>query len=306
MKNMNILVTGATGFIGTALCEEMVSNGHKVTAVVRPDSLKKSKISKEIQVIELSMENFHKLEGQYDLFYHLAWNGASGEDRNSFAIQNSNIRYTAEAIKAAKKCGCKKFIGAGSQAEYGIVKGICEEDSTVPNPFMMYGASKLASYHMGRILANQLEIEFLWPRIYSVYGVGENEGTLVTYVIKTLLKGEIPQLSDCENMWDFINIHDCTKALRILGENDGCVGVYNVASGNPNKLKHYVENIRDIVCKDGTLDFGAVKRDVSKTYWLEPSIEKLKKSGFIPTVCFKNGIIDEVINLRQILKIGGI
>ena len=183
---MRVLITGATGFIGVALCKEMIKNGNEVTAIIRENSSKKSKLPKEVKIVELSLDKLNKFNGSYDLMYHLAWNGSSGNDRNDFDMQYSNIKYTIEAIKLAKRCTCKKFIGAGSQAEYGVVHGEAKEDETICKPFMMYGAAKLAAYHMGKIVAEQEEISFVWPRIYSVYGPGENEGTLISYLVKTL------------------------------------------------------------------------------------------------------------------------
>ena len=187
---MRVLITGATGFIGVALCKEMIKNGNEVTAIIRENSNKKSKLPKEVKIVELSLDKLNEFNGNYDLMYHLAWNGSSGNDRNDFDMQYSNIKYTIEAIKLAKRCTCKKFIGAGSQAEYGVVHGEAKEDETICKPFMMYGAAKLAAYHMGKIVAEQEEISFVWPRIYSVYGPGENEGTLISYLVKTLKEGK--------------------------------------------------------------------------------------------------------------------
>ncbi|WP_271811973.1 NAD-dependent epimerase/dehydratase family protein [Clostridium beijerinckii] len=293
---MNILITGATGFIGTALCQEMIECGHNVTAVIRLNSHKREKLPKEVEIIELPIDKLSELEGSYDLFYHLAWNGSSGADRNDFEIQNSNIQYTAEAIRAAKRCGCKKFIGAGSQAEYGVVHGIAKEDVTVPNPFMMYGAAKLASYHMGRVLADQLGILFVWPRIYSVYGVGENEDTIISYVIKALLEGGMPDLSSCENMWDFMYITDCVEALRLLGEKDDVSGIFNISAGNSRILKKFVGEIRDIVKPNGDIRFGTRNTDKKKTFWLEPDINKLNNIGFTCKVAFSQGISSKILD----------
>ena len=195
---MKVVITGATGFIGTALCEEMLHNGHEVVAVIRPESKKKEKLhfsegeKGRLQIAETGLDELAVLAdqvGKADTFYHLAWNGSAGAAREDFAIQHTNIGYMADAIRAAVKCGCKKFVGAGSQAEYGVVHGVAKEDETVPHPFMMYGAAKLAAYQMGQVLAEQLGIKLVWPRIYSVYGVGENPGTLVNYVMETLQKG---------------------------------------------------------------------------------------------------------------------
>ena len=134
---MKAVITGATGFIGTALCEEMLKNGHEVTAVIRPGSEKRKKLcfsaalNTHLEVVEAALEDFKGLGdqiGKADVFYHLAWNGTSGAAREDFDIQQANIGYMANAVRAAVKCGCRKFVGAGSQAEYGVVHGIARED----------------------------------------------------------------------------------------------------------------------------------------------------------------------------------
>ena len=123
-----------------------------------------------------------------------------------------------KAVETAKACGCERIVGSGSQAEYGICHGRAYEEKTFLNPFLMYGAAKLAAYRMGRILAEQIGISLVWPRIYSIYGVGENPGTLINYVMSCLVNKKIPQISSCQNMWNYMYITDCVRALRLLGE----------------------------------------------------------------------------------------
>ena len=289
---MRAIVTGATGFIGTALCRELIKNNYEVTAVIRPETKRKDKVPSGVNVVELPLDRINELEGSYDLFYHLAWNGSSGNDRNDFDMQYSNIKYTADAIRVAKRLGCKKFIGAGSQAEYGVVHGEAKEDETICKPFMMYGAAKLAAYHMGKIVAEQEEISFVWPRIYSIYGPGENEGTLISYLVKTLKEGKIPELSSCENMWNFMYIDDCTRALRMLGENKNTEGIYNVASSDTRFLKEFVIEARDIINENLGLNFGAKKQDENKMFWLQPNIDKMKLLFKLTNTEFRKGILE--------------
>lgn len=286
---MKVIVTGATGFIGTALCKEMINAGHQVTAIVRPNSEKKDKIPQMVKIIELSLDHLNQLDGSYDIFYHLAWNGSSGEARNDFNIQQTNITYTIEGIRAAKKCGCQRFIGAGSQAEYGMVKGTCTEETT-PHPFMMYGAAKLSAYYLGKLVSDQEKISFVWPRIYSVYGPGQNQDALLSYIIKNLKNGRVPMLSSCENMWDYIYITDCTAALKLLGEHENAGGVYNVSSGNSRPLKQFVEKVRELVAPEIDLGFGAKKVDLNRTFWLQPIVKKLENLGYKNKVNFEEGI----------------
>lgn len=287
---MRAIVTGATGFIGTALCRELMENNYEVTAVIRPNTKRKDKVPLGVNIIELPLDKITEIEGDYDLFYHLAWNGSSGNDRNDFDMQYSNIKYIADAVRTAKKLGCKRFIGAGSQAEYGVVYGEAKEDETICKPFMMYGAAKLAAYHMGKIVAEQEEISFVWPRIYSVYGPGENEGTLISYLVKTLQEGNIPELSPCENMWNFMYIDDCVRALMMLGESKYTEGIYNVASSDTRLLKEFVIEASYTTNRNINLKFGDKKQDKNKTFWLEPNIEKIKNLGFEVKIGFKEGI----------------
>ena len=286
---MKILMTGATGFIGLALCKQLLANGHEVTAVVRPDSQRKYKIPDKVTVQELSFDNLDKISGQFDICYHLAWNGTSGHQRDDFIVQADNIKYTINMIKVSKKLGCRKFIGAGSQAEYGNVRKLCTEEN-VAKPFTMYGAAKLSAYHIGRITAAQENISFVWPRIYSIYGVGENDGTLINYLIDCFKKNITPELSCCENMWDYMYISDCVNALIMLGENEKTEGIYNVSSGEPMILKEYVNIVRKIISPDAYIDFGKIKTDIDHTFWLEPDVRRLKNIGFSTKVSFHEGI----------------
>lgn len=306
---MKAIVTGATGFIGTALCKELLQANYEVVAVIRKKSHNYKKIESfvnddlsygnKLQIIELDLDELESLHTYYhieaDTFFHLAWNGSAGADREDFDMQYSNIAYMKKAIKTARDCGCKKIVGAGSQAEYGVVRTVAKEDETVPKPFMMYGAAKLAAYQMGKLYATQVGIKLVWPRIYSVYGVGENAGTLVSYVVDTLKRGEVPQLSLCENMWNFMYITDCVRALRKLGENEETEGVYNVASKDTRILKEFVTEIRDIVAPDAELNFGAKQSDPNRTFYLMPECSKLDAIWEGEMVEFGEGIERKII-----------
>lgn len=287
---MRIVITGATGFLGQALCRELTENRHKVTAVVRPESAEKSTGLAADRTVLLPLEELENLEGEYDVFIHLAWNGSGGDVRNDYRTQLQNLFYMEKALKAAVKCGCTRFIGAGSQAEYGVIHKKAIESRTVPSPFMMYGAAKLACLHMGKVLAEQLGIRFVWPRIYSVYGPRENDATLLGYVARTLREGNIPELSPCENMWDFMYITDFTRAMRLLAEYPEAEGIYHIASGDQRKLREFVTEMRDIINPGAELKFGAKKTDKKRTCWLEPDISRIQGLGFECRVPFAEGI----------------
>lgn len=92
--------------------------------------------------------------------------------------QLQNIQYTLDAVELASRIGCKKFVGAGSQAEYGRVEGVLSA-STPVFPENGYGIAKLCAGQMSRILCEQKQIEHIWTRILSIYGPYDGENTMI-------------------------------------------------------------------------------------------------------------------------------
>ena len=163
--------------IGTALIEECVKQNVEVYAVIRSSSGKQSRLpdSSLIHLIDCNLETLDHLPelipAGCDTFYHIAW-GNTGENRNrSTELQSRNISYTLDAVRAANALGCKRFIGAGSQAEYGPMNIDKISPDSPTNPSTPYGASKLASGHLAGMLCRELGMECIWPRIFSVYGI---------------------------------------------------------------------------------------------------------------------------------------
>lgn len=101
-------------------------------------------------------------------FYHLGWEGTDKENIKSAAIQIKNIDNSLKAVELAKKLNCKRFVGVGSQAEYGRKDHKIKEEET--NPEIAYGKAKLEAYKRTKLLASKYGIDHIWCRIFSVYG----------------------------------------------------------------------------------------------------------------------------------------
>ena len=146
-----VIVTGATSMIGEALIEECLKHGISVCAVIRKDTARKDRLPEDphLELVECSLEELaalpEKVTGSFDTFYHIAW-GYTGAARNkSTRLQSKNIDYTLDAVEAAAKLGCKRFIGAGSQAEYGPLDREMIGPDAPEHPTTPYGVSKLAA-----------------------------------------------------------------------------------------------------------------------------------------------------------------
>ena len=119
-----VIVTGATGCVGSAVVRRALANDIHVTCIVHQGSKRLSNLPKDerINIVECNLSDYHDLEieGQYDAFLHLSWEKTFGASRDDAEVQTRNIQYTLDAVHLAHRCGCKVFIGAGSQAEYGV------------------------------------------------------------------------------------------------------------------------------------------------------------------------------------------
>ena len=299
------IVAGATGAIGTALVKELTDHGMEVLVLVRPDSLRKDNIleSPMVSVLECGMNEYSKVQNatgkEYDVLYHLAWAGAAGPGRNDMYLQNDNVRYALDAVGLAQRFGCRKFIGAGSQAEYGRFEGKLRPD-TPTFPEMGYGYAKLCAGQMTRDYAHQLGMEHVWVRILSVYGPNDGKQSMVMSTIAKLLNGETPQFTKGEQLWDYLYSKDAAAALRLIGEMSSDCRIYVLGSGNVQPLSEYIKVIRDVVDKNAKLDLGAVPYGKNQVMYLQADIAELTSdTGWKPVTSFADGIRETVQSFRE-------
>lgn len=294
------VVTGATGAIGTALINNFISKGVKVLVLTREESPRNGVIPQSplVEVKYCSLEELHNFEsaGEYGVFYHLAWAGAFGSARNDLYLQNKNVEYALDAVSLAKRLGCKVFIGAGSQAEYGRVEGVLKPDTPV-FPENGYGYAKLCAGQMTRDLAQQLGLRHIWVRILSVYGPNDGSGSMVMSAICKLRNGETPEFTKGEQKWDYLYSGDAAEALALLGEKGRDGRVYVLGSGKAEPLAEYIEKIRQAAAPGGRVRLGAVPYGKKQIMYLCADISELQKdTGWEPATEFAEGIRKTIEN----------
>ena len=288
------IVTGATGMIGRALIQELVSHNIQVLALCNPYSSRLQAVREEKKIKRLlvpldELQSVYSKE-TYDVCFHLAWQATEGEARNQVDIQMNNISYTLAAVQMAKRLGCHTFIGGGSQAEYGRTH-MKLNDLTPTNPENAYGIAKYSAGKLSDLLAQQLGMRHIWARILSVYGPGDGKNTLIMSMISQLIKGEVPALTLGEQMWDYLYCHDAARALYLLANNRKTKGIYCIGSGEVKPLKEYMYQIRDAINPQLELKLGAKPYSTHQVMYLCADITPLKRDiGFKPQVSFELGI----------------
>lgn len=238
---MKILITGASGFIGSHITENLVDNGHQIYAICRNKTNfnKCDKFENKVTWINQDHPQWErKLEGvELDQFIHTAWAGVTSTERDDWSLQLSNFKFSKSMIDLAIRLNAKKIICLGSQAEYGLYNYKVTEEH-VPVPTDAYGAVKLLTLYYLQNVASKNDIAWYWLRIFSIIGENENKSWLLPQVIDKLLSGEEIELTPCEQFYDYLYITDFINALTlIINCKTNQSSVYNTCSGNPIKIK---------------------------------------------------------------------
>lgn len=257
---MKTFVTGATGFIGSYLVKWLVDEGHDVVALQRSSSNKESIGSYNSKVKWLNTDDPWQakiIEYKPDIIYNLAWKGVSSTERAEWQSQMWNINFQQQLLNLAVITGCKKFVGIGSQSEYGDFSQVIDENYTVA-PKTAYAAVKVACLDIMRCFCETNNIEWYWFRLFPLFGPFESDKWLIPSLIKKMMTQDSMELTAGEQRLPYLYVGECAKAIghAIYAHDKG--GIYNVASDNPRPLKELIQNIRNYVRPSFKLLFGAL------------------------------------------------
>lgn len=304
-KICTAVVTGPTGTIGHALCRRLLAEGCTVYAVTHPGSKRADTLPRDehLHVIFCDAADYAALPEQLaepvDAFFHLAWVHTIGAGRNDMPAQIANIACTVAAVRAAAQMGCRVFVGAGSQAEYGRVEGLLRPD-TPTRPENGYGMAKLCAGQMSRLECERLGLDHVWPRVLSVYGPYDGPSTMISSAIRTLLAGGGPALTEGIQQWDYLYADDAAEAFWQMAVH-GCSGaVYPLGSGQALPLRRYMEQLRDAIDPALPLGLGQIPYGPRQVMHLQADLSALRQdTGFEPRTAFADGIRKTIEWIRK-------
>lgn len=299
---MRVVITGATGCVGRSLIKLL--NDFKIPTLVllhKKSSRNEGIVSSEyIKTDYCDVDEYSDYSSSelYDVFIHMAWVG--GSERNNVDLHYKNVEYAINALKLAKRMGCKRFVFTGSQAECGVVQERISCNTNC-NPVNAFGASKLYTGYMTRFLANQIGIEHIWCRILSVYGPCDRMTAMVPSVLKKFLANEEVSLTKCEQKWDFIYCDDAAEAVFLCAQNGVKDKIYPIGSGDVRELNEFINVMRDKTHSNSEMIFGAIPYSDNQVMFLGADIDELTKdTGFRVKTSFEDGILKTINWLRSI------
>lgn len=292
---MRILLTGATGFIGSHVARRLLIENHEVHAVVRPTSSRRriADITDRLRFAPVDLEDRRSLRGvvaaiKPELCLHLAWYAEPGKYLTS-PINLDCVAWSLALAREVHEAGCPRLVCAGTCFEYEFGAAPLAESSST-RPRTLYASCKLALLHTLEAFAEQTGLPFAWLRFFYLYGPWENERRLVPVVIQRLLRNENVDLTTGEQVRDYIHVEDAAAAV-VAAATSSLSGCVNLCTGQPTTIRSMAETIGRELKRTALLRFGARASDPNDPPFIRGDNRKLlEATGWRPGYDLERGL----------------
>ncbi|AJF62668.1 MAG: dTDP-glucose 4,6-dehydratase [archaeon GW2011_AR20] len=270
LKNINVLVTGASGFIGSHLTRRLVAEGATVSIFGRENNKNLEDIIDKLSVYKVDITKFEEVKKAIqDIKPKKVFNLAATTnlERSLEALNKAveiNLNGSLNLLMALNNIEYDCLINVGTIEEYGINKAPFHEDATIPEPVSPYSASKASLTMFSKMFYNTFNAPTITLRLSKVYGPYEtvdlnlNKSLIPKLIVCGLLKKEF-KLSGGNQYRDFIYINDTVDGFIEASVNKKAIGnIINLSAGKGHIIKEIVDKIVNII--------GGIKIDESEPY----------------------------------------
>jgi len=297
---MRVFITGGTGFIGKYIVKQLEKEGFNILLLTRVSKENFFSIikSKKVDIVLGNLSDINKwkntlIQFKPDTTIHIAWEGIP-----DYGVKTSvkNLKYGLNLFEELAEIGCKKIICTGSCWEYGQNQGKISEDLPVKSS-NAFTAAKNALHCLGREIAKDKNVQFIWTRLFYVYGPGQRENSLIPYIIKCVKDGKDVKIKTPSARNDFIYVEDIAKAIVAILEKCKQSTVYNIGSGYSTSIQDIIKIVHselNFQYKPSHKIFKA-ENIHSDNFWAD--ISKIRKEiGWEPKITIEEGIQNIIKN----------
>jgi nucleoside-diphosphate-sugar epimerase len=241
---MKVLVTGATGFVGRHVVNELLARGHTVIAVAR--DITKAKTLAWFDRVAFIQCDIHKdfkplltSENLPVAIVHLAWPGLP--NYKDFFHIGENLPADLAFLETAIKAGVKHLVVAGTCLEYGMQYGPLTEEMET-HPTTPYGFAKDSLRKALQLLQKERPFTLQWLRLFYMYGEGQNSNSLLAQLDRAINEKQgVFNMSNGDQLRDYLPIQKVAANFVLALENPDLDGVINCSSGKPVSVVDLVQ-----------------------------------------------------------------
>lgn len=293
-----VLVTGASGFVGRHAVDALVARGHQVVAVTSGDP-PREELRPRVRWVGcdlLAPDGARDLLGAAPCtrLLHLAWYAEHG----AFWTSARNLEWVQASLRllrAFTEAGGSRAVAAGTCAEYAWgLEGRCVEGRTPTEPATLYGAAKDGLRVVAEAYARQEGLSLAWGRVFFTFGPGEPAGRLVPSVARALLGGEEAPVTDGEQVRDFLAVDELGDAFAALLDST-VEGPVNLASGEATPVRELVEIVGEAAGRPELIRYGALAARPGDPPEIVADVARLcEEVGWRPRASLRDGLAGAV------------
>ncbi len=240
---MRVAVTGANGFIGKYVVEELNRRSINPVLIVRPSG-KVPELYQKHTIVSIDLKkspaNTFKMMGQPDVLIHLAWAGLPNYNSPHHLEEELPAQY--QFLSDLVKCGLKNLVVTGTCFEYGMQSGQLKE-SLETKPNNPYGFAKDTLRCQLQGLQKIKPFNLTWARLFYLHGEGQSENSLLPQLKKAVQNGDKKfNMSGGEQLRDYLSVLKVAKYILDLATNSQDNGIVNICSGIPISVRSLVES----------------------------------------------------------------